>query len=159
MVYDTYQENFTTFPHLAGTLSFYNIINTVLQKMLGVSDIRAVLQEADSLQGLVGGNVFDSHSRLRVILNNTGTSAEHRIWVAEGLFYMAKNERFDKTSARPTSRATIGQATRAFATSSSSSTRCSAIASSGKPPCAPTTSCSARMCRSPSGSRMPSSRA
>ena len=44
MVYDACQKNFTTLPHLAGTLSFYSIINTVLQKMLGVSDIHAVLQ-------------------------------------------------------------------------------------------------------------------
>ena len=59
MVYDARQKNFTTFPHLAGTLSFYNIINTVLQKTRGVSDVRAVLQEADSFQGPVGGNVSD----------------------------------------------------------------------------------------------------
>ena len=52
MVYDVYQKNFTTLPHLAGTLSFYNIINIVLQKTRCVSDIHAVLQEADSLQGL-----------------------------------------------------------------------------------------------------------
>ena len=28
-------------------------------------------------------------------LSKTGTNVEHRIWVAEGLFYMANNERFD----------------------------------------------------------------
>ena len=53
-------------------------------------------RRAGSLQGLVGGNVFDSHSRLRVILDKTGTSVEHRVWVAEGLFYMAENAPFDK---------------------------------------------------------------
>ena len=79
-------EQITSFPHLAGTLSFYDIINTVLQKMLGVSDIRAVLQEA----GSQGFSVFDSRSRLRAILNKTGARVEHRAWVAEGLCYMAK---------------------------------------------------------------------
>ena len=83
MAYDAYPKIFTTFPHFAGTMSFYRVINTVLQKMLGVSDIHAVLQEADSLQGL---NVFDSHSRLRVTLSKTGANVEHRVWVAEGLY-------------------------------------------------------------------------
>ena len=87
MAYDAHQKNFTTFPHLAGTLSFYNLINIVLQKMLGVSDVHAVLHEADSQ----GFSVFGSHSRLRVILNKTGTNAEHRVWVVEGLFHMAEN--------------------------------------------------------------------
>ena len=57
MLDGAYPQNFTVYPHRAGTLIFYNIINTVLQKMLGVPDIHAVLQEAASLQGLVGGNV------------------------------------------------------------------------------------------------------
>ena len=56
-------------------MSFYNIINTVLQKMLGVSDTHAVLQWADSQ----GFSVFGSHSRLRVILSKAGTSVEHRV--------------------------------------------------------------------------------
>ena len=75
-------------------MSFYNLINTVVQKMLGVPDIHAVLQEADS-QGVT---VFDSHSRLRVILNKTGTNVEHRAWVVEGLFYMARNSPFEDVS-------------------------------------------------------------
>ena len=40
--------------------------------------------------------MLDSHSRLQVILNETGTNVEHRIWLAEGLFYMTQSERFDK---------------------------------------------------------------
>ena len=43
-----------------------------------------------------GCNVFDSHSRLRVILNKAGPSVEHRVWVVEGLYYMAKSERLEK---------------------------------------------------------------
>ena len=70
------------------------MINTALQKMLGVSDIRAVLQEADSQ----GFSALDSHSRLRVILNETGANVEHRVWVVEGLFYMAENAPFDNIS-------------------------------------------------------------
>ena len=38
----------------------------------------------------MGGNVFDSHSRLRSIMDKTGTNVERRVWVVEGLFYMAK---------------------------------------------------------------------
>jgi hypothetical protein len=61
-----------------------------------VLDTHAVLLEADSLRGLkVGGNVLRSRSRLQVILNETGTSVEHRIWVVEGLFYMMNSEQFD----------------------------------------------------------------
>ena len=87
MVYDACQKNFTMVPGAAGTLSFFNIVSTVLQKLFEVSDIHAVLLEADSLQGLkVGGNVLRSHARLRVILNKTGTNVEHRIWAVEGLF-------------------------------------------------------------------------
>ena len=64
---------------------------------MGVPETHAVLLGAGSLQGLkVGANVFDSHSRLQVILNKTGTNVEHRIWVAEGLYYMAKSERLEK---------------------------------------------------------------
>ena len=44
----------------------------------------------------MGVTVFDSHSRLRVILNKTGTNVEHRVWVAEGLYYMAQRERLEK---------------------------------------------------------------
>ena len=42
MTYVTYKK-ISMYPHRAGTLSFYNIINTVLQKLLGVSDIHTVL--------------------------------------------------------------------------------------------------------------------
>ena len=63
---------------------------TVVQQLLGVPDSHAVLLEAGSLQGL------DSRSRLQVILNKAGAKVEHHIWVAEGFFYMTKNERIDK---------------------------------------------------------------
>ena len=39
---------------------------------------------------------LDSHSRLQVILDKTGTSVEHRVWVVEGLCCMTKNECVDK---------------------------------------------------------------
>ena len=40
--------------------------------------------------------MFDSHSRLQVILNKSGPSIEHRIWLVEGLFYSMENGYFDK---------------------------------------------------------------
>ena len=67
-------------------MSFCDSASTVAQKLCGVPGIHAVLLEADSLPGLkVDGSVLDSHARLRVILNKTGTNVEHRAWVVEGL--------------------------------------------------------------------------
>ena len=94
MVNDTYQKNLTMAAGAAraATMSFCDSASTLVQKLFDVPEIRAVLPGADSLQGLkVGANVFDSHSRLQVILSKTGTNVEHRVWVAEGLYYMTKN--------------------------------------------------------------------
>ena len=99
MVYDAYQKNLAMVPGAAGTvtLNFCDTASTVVQKLFDVPAVHAVLLEADALQGLkVGGNVFDSHSRLQIILNKTGTNVDHRIWVVEGLFYMLKHDRFTK---------------------------------------------------------------
>ena len=137
------------------TLSFYSIINTAVQKMLGVSDIHAVLQEADS-QGL---SVFDSHSRPRVILNKTGANVEHRVWVVEGLFYMAKNELFDKDVSKADLKGdhrTSNKGLRDLLVFKHSLKR---HLFQPETPFVPTTSCSTRMCRSPSGSSRTSSRA
>jgi hypothetical protein len=82
MVYDAYQKNLAMVPGAAGTvtLNFCDTASTVVQKLFDVPAVHAVLLEADALQGLkVGGNVFDSHSRLQIILNKTGTNVDHRI--------------------------------------------------------------------------------
>jgi len=99
MLFDAYNQNLVMVPGAPGTvtLSFCDSAATIAQKLLEVPEIYAVLLEADSLQGLsVGSNVFDSNSRLQVILNKTGSNVEHRIWVVEGLFYMMKTKQFDK---------------------------------------------------------------
>ena len=99
MVYAAYQKNLTMAAGAAGTvtMSICGSASIVVQKLFDVPDIHAVLLEAGSLQGLKGGcTVFDSHSRLQEILNKTGTNVEHRIWVVEGLYYMAKSERLEK---------------------------------------------------------------
>ena len=61
-------------------MSFCDSASATVRKLFDVPEIHAVLLDADSLQGLkMGANVFDSHLRLHVILNKTGTNVEHRI--------------------------------------------------------------------------------
>lgn len=81
-IYEAYQKNLTMVPGAAGTVTMSFCDYAAPTWLLDVPEIRDVLLEADSLQGLsVGqcGNIFDSHSRL-----------QHRIWVMEGLLYMMK---------------------------------------------------------------------
>ena len=94
MVYDVYHKNLAMVPGAAGTvtINFCDNASTIVQKLFEVPAIHAVLLEADSLQGpKVGGNVFDSHSRLQAILSKTGSNVDHRTWVVEGIFFMMKN--------------------------------------------------------------------
>ena len=87
MLYGAYRENLGA----GRALSYFKTVSAVLRKMFAVPEIYSVLFEADSLQGLhMGGNVLDSHTRLQTILVKAGDSVGHRIWVVEGLFYMAK---------------------------------------------------------------------
>jgi hypothetical protein len=39
--------------------------------------------------------VFDSHSRLQIILNKPGSNIDHRIWLVAGLFDWTKKGYFD----------------------------------------------------------------
>ena len=76
MVYDAYPKNLTMVAGAAGTvtMTFCDSASTIVQKLLAVPEIHAALLDAGLLQGLkAGSSVFDSHSRLQVILNKIGT--------------------------------------------------------------------------------------
>ena len=99
-LFNAYNQNLKMTPNAPGTvtLNFVDNALTILNKLIGVPRINTILQEADSLDGLSAGmhNVFDSHSRLQIILNKSGSNVEHRIWLVEGLFYWMKQGYFDK---------------------------------------------------------------
>ena len=99
-LFNAYNQNLKMTPGAPGTvtLNFVDNASTILNKLIGVPRINAILQEADSLDGLTAGtnNVFDSHSRLQIILNKSGSNVDHRIWLVEGLFYWMKKGYFDK---------------------------------------------------------------
>jgi hypothetical protein len=80
------------------TMNFCDNVSTIAQKLIEVPAINAVLLEADSLVGRTVGtnNVFESQSRLQVILNKSGANVEHRIWWVEGMLYWMKKGYLDK---------------------------------------------------------------
>ena len=99
MVYDACQKNLTMVAVAAGTVtvSLCDSASTIVQQLFDVPETHAVLLGADSPQGLkVGANVFDSQSRLQVSQNKTRTNMEHRVWVVEGLYDMAKSGRLEE---------------------------------------------------------------
>jgi hypothetical protein len=70
------------------TMNLCDNASTIAQKLIEVPAISAVLLEADMLVGLTVGtsNVFNSHSRLQVVLDESGPRSENGIWFVEVSF-------------------------------------------------------------------------